>query len=134
MKDNKQHSEHTFHNRSELQVVTAKNQQEYNSAGSVPPAPRSAASAVTQPTRPFPVGKLLLIIFGPGAMLVVGLILQIINRFVFTSANGADVENPARVVINLITLVIGFFSIIGIICMPIAVVLLVVYYNSKKNQ
>jgi len=117
------------------QVVTAQNDQGNSVGSGVPPASGSGFASAPQYARPFPVGKLLLIIFGPGALLVVSLILQIINRFIFTStAGGADVVHPAQLVINLITMGIGVISVIGIICMPVAVILLIVNYNSKKNR
>lgn len=102
----------------------------------VPEAPRyDVPQTAVQQAPKFPVVKLLLIIFGPGALFVISFILQIINRFIFTStAGGADVVHPAQLVINLITMGIGVISVIGIICMPVAVILLIVNYNSKKNR
>lgn len=78
--------------------------------------------------KPFPVAKLLLIIFGPGVALIFTMILQIFVRFL--GVNGGLIVK----VINLITVLIGAVSVISIILMPIFIIVLIVRYNKQDAR
>lgn len=77
--------------------------------------------------KPFPVVKLLLIIFGPGAALLLTMILQVFIRF--SGASGV-----LAMIINMITVLIGAVSVIGIILMPVFIILLIVRHNKQNTR
>lgn len=102
----------------------------------VPQAPQSAEAPTAIKQAPkFPVGKLILIVFGPGALLVSSFIVQFFNRFLFTSVTGGESVSGGVVgmIINLISLLLGFVAVAGIVLMPVFVILLVLSYNRQKN-
>lgn len=78
--------------------------------------------------KPFPVAKLLLIIFGPGVALVFTMILQIFVRFL--GVNGGLIVK----IINLVTALIGAVSVISIILMPVFIIVLIVRYNKQNTR
>ncbi len=137
MQDQNQSSEPKPQDYSEPPVATALNFQQGGVPTGVPPAPvTSIPPSTAQQVPPFPVGKLLFIIFGPGVLLVASMILQVFRRFIFATVDGGGSTGGgvAGIIINLITLILGAVAVIGIILMPVSIILLVVRYNKKKNQ
>lgn len=100
-----------------------------NQVNEQPPiAPVAPVAPVTSITpKPFPLAKLLLIIFGPGAALVFTMILQIFVRFL--GASGV-----LAMIINIVTLVVGAVSVISIILMPVFIIVLIVRYNKQTAR
>ena len=86
---------------------------------------------IIQQAKPFPVAKLLLIIFTPGILLFVMLIMQVLLKFLLSDASEGGGSSVALMIVNLVSIIFGTIAAIGFIIMPIAVILLIVKHNKK---
>jgi hypothetical protein len=103
-------------------------------ASQAPGAPNQPSNSayVTQQAKPFPVVKLLLIIFTPGILLIVTMMVQVLAKFLVSGVSEGGGGGAVIVkIINLLSLLLGAFAVIGFILMPIAIILLIVKHSRK---
>lgn len=67
----------------------------------------------------------------PFVSLILVALMQIVAQFVFSTVEGGGSASP--VILNIISLLVGTFAILGIMLMPLWIIMLVVAYNHNKK-